>query len=232
MSKIFSFFSGLGLLDLGFELQGDFQTVFINEKDSVFLKSYLSNRKKMDVITSNEDIEKLHPKGRLGGYLSELVSTEKDKGVVGFIGGPPCPDFSVGGKNRGRKGDNGILSKTYAELIIEQKPTWFMFENVKGLWRTKKHRSFYEELKSDFISSGYILCDRLVNALSYGVPQDRERITPKGCFSPNYPESSLAIKSLGERGLHKLACYPKSSQNIPFFHFGLLIWVINQMIIL
>ena len=38
--------------------------------------------------------------------------------LVGFIGGPPCPDFSIAGKNRGREGDNGKLSLSYINLII------------------------------------------------------------------------------------------------------------------
>lgn len=50
------------------------------------------------------------------------------------------------------------------------------FENVKGLWRTAKHRAFYNELKQILEDSGYLLTDRLTNSLEYGVPQDRDRI--------------------------------------------------------
>ena len=96
--------------------------------------------------------------------------------MVGFIGGPPCPDFSVGGKNRGKDGENGKLSSAYIDLIIEMKPDFFLFENVKGLWRTARHREFFEELKEKLHIAGYLTTERLTNALEFGVPQDRERI--------------------------------------------------------
>ena len=56
------------------------------------------------------------------------------------------------------------------------KPDFFPFENVKGLWRTARHRAFYEELKEKMQHAGYVLTDRLMNALEYGAPQDRDRI--------------------------------------------------------
>ena len=106
-------------------------------------------------------------KDELHRYIDE---TKKSGSLVGFIGGPPCPDFSVAGKNRGRDGDNGKLSQSYVDLIIEMKPDFFLFENVKGLWRTARHRAFYEELKSLLGKAGYVMTDRLTNALEYGAP--------------------------------------------------------------
>ncbi len=96
--------------------------------------------------------------------------------VTGFIGGPPCPDFSVAGKNRGQEGENGRLSQTYADLICNAQPDFFLFENVKGLYRTARHRAFFEHLKQQFRDNGYCLTERLINALEYGAPQDRDRI--------------------------------------------------------
>jgi DNA (cytosine-5)-methyltransferase 1 len=61
-------------------------------------------------------------------------------------------------------------------LICQQQPDFFLFENVKGLWRTKKHKSFYDELKHRLAQAGYVFIERLINAIEYGVPQDRERI--------------------------------------------------------
>lgn len=102
---------------------------------------------------------------------------------IGFIGGPPCPDFSVGGKNKGHEGDNGRLSNSYIDVIINNKPDWFLFENVKGLWRTKKHRGFYDHLQEKLTQAGYVITDRLVNALEFGAPQDRQRILMFGVLS-------------------------------------------------
>jgi DNA (cytosine-5)-methyltransferase 1 len=109
--------------------------------------------------------------------LQDLVKDcRNQRDIVGFIGDPPCPDFSIGGKNRGNLVDNGKLSASYIELICQQQPDFFLFENVKGLWKTKKHRLFFESLKQRLNQAGYILTERLINAIEYGVPQDRERI--------------------------------------------------------
>lgn len=96
--------------------------------------------------------------------------------MIGFIGGPPCPDFSVAGKNEGETGVNGQLTSVYVDLIVCREPDFFVFENVKGLYKTQKHREFYEKLKGRLERSGYVLFDAVENAIEYGAPQYRERL--------------------------------------------------------
>ncbi len=177
--KIFSFFSGCGFLDLGFEKSG-YEIVLVNEFFKPFLDAYMHARVNMGIPEPiyghwNTDINRFlkDDKSVLTKHIEEARS---DGGLIGFIGGPPCPDFSIAGKNRGKEGENGKLSRSYADLIIATKPDFFLFENVKGLWRTARHRQFFEELKADFIKAGYVLTNRLTNSLEYGVPQDRDRI--------------------------------------------------------
>lgn len=181
--NIFSFFAGAGFLDLGFELQGDYNVVFVNEFHKAFNYIYQYTRARMgiqppiyghhvDDITKYLDgkhEERIHT-------LIEKVNESKEQELTGFIGGPPCPDFSVAGRNKGRDGDNGKLSGSYAALICAALPDFFLFENVKGLYRTAKHRKFFEELKQQFRDSGYSMTEQLVNSLEYGAPQDRDRI--------------------------------------------------------
>lgn len=177
--KIFSFFSGSGFLDLGFEKNG-FEIELVNEYHSPFMTAYQYSRQKMGVrqpaygyftIDINEFLS-----SRSEELKDDIAAARADGSLVGFIGGPPCPDFSIAGKNRGRDGDNGKLSLSYVQLIISMKPDFFLFENVKGLWRTARHREFYEELKRKIHHAGYSTTDRLTNALEYGAPQDRDRI--------------------------------------------------------
>lgn len=177
--KIYSFFSGAGFLDLGFEDE-KFEIVFVNEFAEDFLKAYkyarnLMRYKSPEYGYFNGDINLLTKKP-YNKILMEHVPKDKKSYLVGFIGGPPCPDFSIAGKNKGIDGDNGKLTTSYKRLILKYEPDFFLFENVKGLWNTKKHREVYEKLKISFKRKGYILIDKLVNALEYGVPQDRERI--------------------------------------------------------
>lgn len=64
----------------------------------------------------------------------------------------------------------------YPQSILLYEPDFFIFENVKGLWSTKKHREEYNKIKQAFSRKGYVFVDKLVNSLEYGVPQERERI--------------------------------------------------------
>jgi len=177
--SIFSFFSGSGFLDLGFE-KNDFDIVFVNEFHAPFLNAYSYSREKMGISKPKfgynlESIEE-YIYGDKKENLSRLVNEAKNESLVGFIGGPPCPDFSNGGKNRGHSGDNGRLTKEYVELIALHQPDFFLLENVKGLWKTEKHRLFYDEMVNFLEKNNYSLTDHLANALEYGVPQNRDRV--------------------------------------------------------
>jgi DNA (cytosine-5)-methyltransferase 1 len=226
-TKVFSFFSGIGFLDLGFETSG-FEVVYSSELSSDFTEAYMYAREKLNldlpvygshcgdkgnIETLVSDQEKRN--------LTDLVKKSKRSGaVVGFIGGPPCPDFSVGGKNRGCEGDNGRLSGSYIELICQQNPDFFVFENVKGLWSNKRHRSFYEKLKFKLMESGYILSEHLINAIEYGVPQDRQRIILIGfqkSFISNYIQSKNEYLNISEIDL-KWNRQEKFSRDFIFSH--------------
>lgn len=178
---IFSFFAGAGFLDLGFEKTQGFDVLFVNEFHKPFMDIYKSSRKNLNIKTpifghDTDDICTFLNDEKSKALKINIESSKNDYDLIGFIGGPPCPDFSVGGKNKGINGENGKLSATYFELISQNEPDFFLFENVKGLYRTKKHRAFFEEMKLKMISNGYYLTEKLINSLEYGVPQNRERI--------------------------------------------------------
>lgn len=166
-------------MDLGFEKSG-FDLRFVNEFYKPFYDAYQYSREKMQFdkplyehhLGSIEEFSKGATKRR----LKQFVTHAKKEGLVGFIGGPPCPDFSAAGKNRGRDGDHGRLSEAYIDTILMYKPDFFLLENVKGLVTNKKHFAFYNEMKEKLNNSGYLLTDRLTNSLEVGVPQDRDRI--------------------------------------------------------
>ncbi len=177
--KVFSFFSGSGFLDLGFENSG-FKIAFVNEVYAPFMAAYrysreVFNKPEPEYGYSQENIVNFTADRKT--YLQDVIANARQTSdLIGFIGGPPCPDFSVGGKNRGKAGDKGKLSGAYIELVRQQQPDFFVFENVKGLWSTKKHRQFYEEMKNNLYEGGYLMTEKLINAIAYKVPQDRERI--------------------------------------------------------
>lgn len=177
--SIFSFFSGIGILDLAFENNGN-DIVFVNEYDGLFLNAYQYARtqigKKAPIYGYYNDSAERYSKRRGRRMLINFIAKERAKGnIVGFIGGPPCPDFSVAGKNAGVVGKNGRLTKIYFDIICRCRPDFFLFENVKGLVRTEKHRIFYNEMTKKMQANGYIIAEDVLNALAYGVPQFRER---------------------------------------------------------
>ena len=175
--EIYSFFSGVGFLDLGFENAG-FDIVFVNEHEERFLNSYQYARRNNQHFPrygySHEDIRVFLSDDRWNEAFPEY-NIDGDN-VIGFIGGPPCPDFSAAGKNKGATGENGQLTGVYVDLIIKRQPDFFVLENVKGLYRTKKHKIFYEKIKRKLYRAGYSLFDSVENSLEYGVPQYRDRL--------------------------------------------------------
>ncbi|ACR14362.1 DNA-methyltransferase [Teredinibacter turnerae T7901] len=177
-SKVFSFFSGSGFLDFGFEKAG-FEIVFVNEIFKPFLDAYkyTRNNKIPEFGYSDTCIESiLESEDVIETLKSNLRKCKRNGFHTGFIGGPPCPDFSNAGKHKGFKGENGRLTNVYFDLITECEPDWFLFENVEGLFKTKKHREFFDKLMEKTKSKGYIINYDVVNALEFGVPQDRERV--------------------------------------------------------
>ena len=190
---IFSFFSGSGFLDLGFEKSG-YEVDFVNELSTSFMNAYVYSREKMKMRSPKYGYHNTDISEYFNGLKKDLQEYIKDarenNSFIGFIGGPPCPDFSVGGKNKGKDGGNGKLSSTYINLIVEMSPDFFLFENVKGLWRTVRHRAFYEELKSRLHKAGYCTTERLTNAMEFGVPQDRDRILLFGVNKKNLKKDS------------------------------------------
>ncbi len=197
--KIFSFFAGIGFLDLGFEMSG-IEVVYINEVNPSFLSGYQYSRSKLGLSQPEygydcDDATNLLHCQKEERFRDLLTDARKDGSVVGFIAGPPCPDFSVGGKNRGGEGDKGKLTETYIEIICRYQPDFFLFENVKGLWSTAKHRLFYSTMRDRLEQSGYLITDNLINALEYGVPQSRERAIAIG-----FRADLIPIKSSEELG--------------------------------
>lgn len=190
---ILSFFTGAGFLDMGF-MQAGFQTIWSNEYDLNFAKGFAYGISSMTGeehrISNLSSIIDLGP----NQIVKEAFLNKQIPEVFGMIGGPPCPDFSIGGKNRGRQGDHGKLSQVYVSRIIELQPTFFLFENVPGLLRTKKHNEFFNHLR-DQLSHDYLTDYKVLNALDFGVPQDRERVIMVG-IKKKWLKKKLGVRTI------------------------------------
>ena len=177
---LLSFFTGGGFFDLGFK-QAGFSVCWTNENCPAFVTGYehgmsswlssLGKQSKVAAIANTESICDLTPRA----VLREAFAGPRPK-FFGVIGGPPCPDFSNGGTHAGGNGSNGVLTSVFTDLICDLHPTFFVIENVSGLYRFRKHRAFLELKIAQLRERGYAVDYRVLNALELGVPQDRERL--------------------------------------------------------
>ena len=72
--KIFSFFSGIGLLDLGFESNGA-EVVFVNEINDRFLEGYKYSRQTLGYKCPKYDYWNNSIESFLNGELSHVLSS-------------------------------------------------------------------------------------------------------------------------------------------------------------
>ena len=183
---LLSFFTGAGFLDLGL-IQAGFQVAWSLEFEpriclahdhgmKSFFKSAGSSDQSAPQTGDPKDIRLWGPNA-IVRQASGTLAGSKDFGI---IGGPPCPDFSIGGKNRGETGTRGQLTRVFIERICELEPQFFLIENVKGLLSTEKHRRFLFGELWKLEEKSYALDIALLNALHLGVPQDRERVVILG----------------------------------------------------
>jgi len=155
--RLISLFSGAGGLDLGFVRAG-FDIVMANEYDSSIWETY----------------EKNHKAPLLKGDITKIVSNDFPD-CDGIIGGPPCQSWSEAGSLRGIDDPRGQLFFEYIRLIRDKKPKFFLAENVSGML-AKRHNEAVKNIISHFDEAGYDVYIELLNAVDFGVPQDRKRV--------------------------------------------------------
>lgn len=161
MMKVIDLFCGCGGMSLGFQRAGyKIVAAFDNWDDAVAV--YHSNFRHPVVKQDLSDVD--GTVARLSKYKFDMI-----------IGGPPCQDFSSAGE-RDEDGGRGDLTVSYARIVAEVKPEWFVMENVDLISQTKK----LEEAKAIFKVAGYGLTQTVLNACYCNVPQQRKRFIMVG----------------------------------------------------
>ena len=184
---LISFFSGGGFLDMGFEKAG-FNIVYSNEIDEDFAQFYKEGMSSwsgdLREISSIDDIDNIS-----ANEIKKAV-----KGLFGIIGGPPCQDFSLRGSKNGFEGLRGTLTYHYYERIMDLQPDFFLMENVPGLVLLSKTKSAFNAIL-DLFREEYLISSSRLNALHYGVPQNRERLFVFGVRKSLVEDKSLHMLS-------------------------------------
>lgn len=182
---IISLFSGGGFLDIGFMNQGfqvnaaiEFHEAFVDSYN-YGLNSYVKKSQKEVFKSGLVTHLNIPSPSNATDLLVQNKLIKSYNQITGIIGGPPCQDFSNGGRNMGVEGDRGKLIYTYRDIVKKVNPLFIFFENVAGLYRNKTHQNEFFNLKND-LEQDYTLWYEIINALDYGIPQDRARLALVG----------------------------------------------------
>ena len=184
--KVGSQFSGVGAFEQSLIRLGiDFKNVYAADWDKYARQTYLLNFEEPEYY-----VKDVHDTP-----IQEL--TEKHGSLDIAMFSPPCQAFSMAGKRMGKDDQRGILFFNSLEFIKENKPRYFIFENVKGLLSHDKQdknavygRTFQEWINylggksvngvHTFFpyedSVPYHIYFQVLNAKNYGIPQNRERV--------------------------------------------------------
>lgn len=175
-------FSGVGGMSLGFE-QAGFDVVAAVEYDPIHAAAHKFNFPNWAVV----------PRSVVG------LSGQEIRGAAGIgnrrvdvvFGGAPCQGFSLIGQ-RVLDDPRNALVRDFVRIVRELDANFFVFENVKGL-TLGDQRKVLDEVIAAFRKIGYNVRApwQVLNAASFGTPQDRERLillgARRGLPLPEYP---------------------------------------------
>lgn len=184
-------FAGAGGMSLGFDNAG-FKNLLAVEFNKDFAETYKKNFPRHNLIV--DDIKNVTEK-----QIYDIIKNEK---VDVIIGGPPCQGFSIAG-NIGRNfidDDRNRLFKEFVRFVKIIRPRMFVLENVAAMERHNKGKTI-KEIVSSFKEFGYDIKYKVLNAVNYGVPQERRRIFIVGTLGENsfeYPQEINNIVTVKE----------------------------------
>lgn len=172
---VLDLFAGCGGLSLGFEAAG-FTTIGF------------------EMVQAAADTYAHNMGGRCINAKLEVGFDYPQADII--IGGPPCQPFSVRGKQQGMK-DARDGFPIFIDAVSRIKPKVFLFENVRNLMYS--HKWYLDLILEELRKLGYLVEVKCVNAVNYGVPQNRERIVVVGHKSVfSYPKIERTKVTVGE----------------------------------
>jgi DNA (cytosine-5)-methyltransferase 1 len=154
--KCVDLFSGVGGMSLGFQREG-FDILGAFDSWEFACENYNKN--------FNHNCFNLDIDGQPARSIISLLSPDV------IFGGPPCQDFSVCG-NMNINGGKAVLSLTFCDIICDNKPLFFVMENVPAISKSP----LMSILVSRFTNCGYGLSFNFLDASYCNVPQKRERL--------------------------------------------------------
>lgn len=157
-------FSGIGGFSLGLKRVFNIEHTYFSEIDKYAIDVYKHNFKNSTYVKSVTDVR--------GGELPRID-------IITF--GSPCQDFSLAGKREGLGGARSSLITEAIRIIKECRPSFFIWENVKGTFSSNNGADFWAIINAFTNIGGYRLEWQLLNT-KWFLPQNRERIYLVGCL--------------------------------------------------
>lgn len=197
MIKMIELFAGIGSQTQALKNAGiEHEVVAISEIDKYALQSY----------------ELLHGKVLNLGDVSTIdPTTIPDCDLITYSF--PCQDLSVAGAQLGADEGSGTRSSLLWEckkIIETKKPRFLLMENVKNLVGSTHKKNFDKWL--EYLSSlGYSNYWKVLNAVDYNVPQNRERVF---CISILNPVKDFEFPAPCERTI-KIKDILENEENVP-----------------
>jgi DNA (cytosine-5)-methyltransferase 1 len=173
--RLVSLYTGAGGMDYGFEAAG-FETTVAIEMDRACCQTLRANRPWPVVEKNIHDVSS-----------AEILSAAalRPGEVDLLIGGPPCQPFSksaywVNGDTRRLDDPRALTLHEYMRCVEDLLPEVFVLENVYGISYSGKEEGFhFLEREIARINkrqrTQYVFSWQVVRAVSFGVPQIRER---------------------------------------------------------
>jgi DNA (cytosine-5)-methyltransferase 1 len=155
MPTAVSLFSGCGGSDAGVTEAG-FDVLMTNDKLPYARDVYLANLPETDYILGNVELIRSFPKADI------------------LVGCYPCQGFSQGGVREPDRKINKLYVE-FARALRDIQPKAFIVENVSGMVRQSFIHLLDDQIKT-FSEAGYVVEAAVLNAVEFGVPQERRRI--------------------------------------------------------
>lgn len=205
--------SGIGAPEKALDLLGiPYELLFFSEIEERAVKSYCA-------------IHNETPRKNFGD-LAQIDTQTIPSDIDLLVGGTPCQDFSIAGKQQGGVEGSGTRSSLmwyYIRLISLTKPKAIVWENVPNVL-SNKHISNYRRFYHTLNAIGYKVYGDLVNAKYYNVPQQRLRlfvvairkdIESEFTFPYGY-DSGIRLRDVLQRNVPK-EVYTKCLENVEIF---------------
>jgi DNA (cytosine-5)-methyltransferase 1 len=165
MVRVYDFFSGCGGTSSGFR-QAGLDIVLGLDVDQDAAATYKTNLVgtafiKSDIRSLSEDV--IEP------YISASEPTL-------FCGCAPCQPFSRQNRSQTEMDERRSLLSQFGRFVMKWLPDYIFVENVPGLQRVTDQDGPLQLFIQELQEAKYNVVTAVVPALSYGVPQTRERL--------------------------------------------------------